>query len=228
LYFAENPNDEFSYYTGWEISNALINTYQTSSTMITSPSVTSDSLTGFCTVQEWDGSQFSTATIYITDADFENSPSRIGAPVDMQGFGEDNAYYNINTGYLYFDAFDLSDPLSKQDIYAAVSLGSGTFNTPVELSGGINTVDVETQPFVHEQSSTLYFASDRDRDEFQLALYKASVFGDSANSVELVALGMLGLANPSISEDEEWMCFSYAREEQYGANADIALCRRLE
>jgi len=92
----------------------------------------------------------------------------------------------------------------------------------------LNTPHVETQPFVHEPTGLLYFASDRDRDEFQLAIYKAPIFGDSAGSVEKVASGMLALGHPSVSWDGEWLVFSYAREESDGVNADIAICRKLE
>jgi hypothetical protein len=212
----------------WNITHPDGNLFQSAPVNMSAPSVTSDLSTGFCTLQFQDGDSFTPSAIFITDPEFDQTPSEAGKPVDMDGFGEDNPYMDVTSGYLFFDVYDTSDPLSKQDIWVAQSFGGGTFDTPHEIQGGLNTGDIEAQPFIHEPQSEIYFASDRENDEFILSIWKASIFGDQAGFPELVAKGMLGVGNPSITYDGKLLCFAYAREESGGVNEDIAISRRLE
>jgi hypothetical protein len=78
------------------------------------------------------------------------------------------------------------------------------------------------------ETSQLYFASDRMGDEFQLAIWRAETFGTLTSQPELVAEGALALGRPSITADGEWFCFVYAHVESGGANADIAMCHKIE
>ncbi len=226
IYIAERP-DGPSWWTGWTVENADINLFQALPMHIAAPSVTSTGLEGFCTVQEFDGEAFEPTTLYTTDPDFTLAPVPIGPPVDMSGLGEDNPYFAVTSGWLYFDTYDLGDPLSKQNLWAAQSMGGGLYDDPVPLTS-LNTVNVETQPFVHEPTNMLYFATDRQREEFQLAIWRSSVFGSTTAQPEKVAEGALALGRPSISYDADWFCFVYARVESGGTNADIAMCKRME
>jgi hypothetical protein len=148
--------------------------------------------------------------------------------VDIEDLGEDNPYYDSTHGWLYFDTYRLDDPFSKQDIWVAQTSGGGQFDTPYELEGDLNTADIETQAFVHEPASTIYFATDREQEEYQLAIWKAPLYGDYAGTAEPVARGELAIGRPSLTLDGEWFCFAYARAESGGANADIAMAHRLE
>ncbi len=229
IYIASRPDTQ-SWWSGWTVDHAQTNLYQALPMHISAPSVSGDGLVAFCTVQEFEGDVFGPSAIYIVDPEFEQAPSPLGPPVDMVDFGEDNPYYDSTHGWLYFDTYSLDDPLSKQDIWVTRAFGSGQFDEPARIGGGLNTVDVETQAFVHEPASILYFASDRGQDEYQLGIWRAPLYGDYAGEPELVARGMLAIARPSLTLDGEWFCFAYAREESHGsgANADIAMAQRLE
>jgi hypothetical protein len=147
----------------------------------------------------------------------------------MDGLQEDNPYYDITNGWLYFDTSEISDPLSKQEIWAARSMGGVSFDQPVLVGGGLNTEDIETQPFVHEPSGYLYYASDREQDEFVLSIWRVPISGDQVMGIpERMTKGMLGTGRPSISLDGRWLCFSYAREESGGVNTDIAASKKME
>ena len=229
IYLADHPENVLSRWTGWTVEDAQCNLFQATPTSLAAPSITSNGQSAFCTVQEFDGTSYTPASIYAVDAEFSTAPVPLGPPVDIEGFGEDNPYLDITHGWLYFDTYDLSDPLSKQDIRAARSLGGGVFDAPLLISGNLNTADVETQPFVYEPTSTLYFASDRQQEEFQLAIWRIPICADQANGMaELVAKGMLAVGKPSISYDGKWLCFAYARAESGGANADIAMAHLVE
>jgi len=226
IYIAERPNSQ-SWWTGWTVENAAVNLFQALPMNVSAPSVSSDGMTGFFTVQEFDGASFGPTKICKTDADFVQAPVEVGAPVDMTGLGEDNPYFDATNGWLYFDTYDLGDPLSKQNLWTAQSVGGGQFDDPVPLTD-LNTFNVETQPFMHEPSGMLYFASDRWDEEFVLSIWRASVIGSYTGTPEKVAGGALAVGRPSISYDGKWFCFVYVRLESGGANADIAMCRRIE
>jgi len=226
IYIAERP-DGPSWWTGWTVENARANTFQSLPMHLSAPSLTSDGQTAFCTVQEFDGTAFEPTTLYTIDTAFAYAPTPIGPPVDMTGLGEDNPYFDSMHGWLYFDTYDLGDPLSKQNIWAAQSLGGGQFDDPVALQD-LNTKQIETQAFMHEPTGMLYFASDRGKQEFQLAIWRSSVLGSMTGVPERVAEGALALGRPSITYDGEWFCFVYARMEPGGTNADIAMSRRIE
>jgi len=229
IFLAQRQADTSSWWTGWSVEHPQANFFQVNPAQLAAPSVTSDSQIGFCTLQLFTGSGYGPTTIYQDDPNFSQSPSPLGSPVDMEGLGEDNPYYDITHGWLYFDTYDLYDPLSKQDIWAARSLGGTQFSTPELMSGGLNTSSIETQSFVYEPDSTLYFASDRDQQDFVLSVWKVPVYGSQADGApELVAKGFLGIGKPSISYNRDWFCFAYAREESGGANADIAISPRLK
>jgi len=226
LYIAEAP-DSASWWAGWTVENAPVNYFQALPMHIAAPMVTSDGFSAFCTIQEFEGSAYTPTKIYSLDPDFTQTPVAVGPPVDMTGLGEDNPYMDVTSGWLYFDTYDLGNPLSKQNLWAAKSIGGGQFLDPEPLLD-LNTVDIETQPFMHEPTGVLYFASDRQADEFILAIWRAQVSGTFTSTPELVAQGQVALGRPSITLDGEWMAISYARIESSGANADIAMCRKLE
>jgi len=224
LYIADRPDGE-TWWAGWEVENASVNYFQALPMHIAAPCLASDGFSAFCTIQEYDGLDYSATKIYAIDPEFSQVPSPLGAPVDMTGLGEDNPYFDASNGWLYFDTYDLGNPLSKQNIWAAQSIGGGQFNEPEPLLD-LNTVDIETQPFVQEQSGWIYFASDRQADEFVLAIWRATVGGSFTGQPELVAKSEIALGNPSITFDHEWFCFAYAKIDGSGANADVAMCRR--
>ncbi len=226
LYIAERPDGEL-WWTGWTVEHAEMNYFQALPMHIAAPSVTSDGLACFVTVQEFVQDAFEPTTIWICDPDFMMAPSPVGPPVNMTGLGEDNPYYDATNGWLYFDTYDLGDPLSKQNIWAAQTLGNWQFSDPVPLVD-LNTVNIETQPFMHEPTGMLYFATDRGQDEFILAIWRSSTSGTFTLTPEKVAGGNIALGCPSISYDGEWFCFMYARMDASGANADIAMARRIE
>jgi hypothetical protein len=229
IYLAEPKLGSKSWWSGWTIQNAGCNLFQATQTHISAPSVTSDLRYGFCTVQESTLTGFTPATIWTLNSEFSNAPVPLGPPVDMDGLQEDNPYYDIANGWLYFDTSEISDPLSKQEIWAARTLGGVSFDQPVLVGGGLNTEDIETQPFVHEPSGYLYFASDREQDEFLLSIWKVTISGDQITGIpERITKGMLGTGRPSISLDRRWFCFSYAREESGGVNTDIAACKKMD
>jgi hypothetical protein len=227
IYLGEKPSGD-AWWTDWTVENAQCNHFQTLPTYLSAPSVTSNGAYGFCTIQEYTGSGYSPTVICTVDPDFVIAPEPLGSPVDISGFGEDNPYYDISHGWLYFDVYDLSDPLSKQYIMASRNLGGVIFDTPVSVLN-LNTDNVETQAFVYEPSGTIYFASDRDQEEYALAIWKTPIYGDQASgNPEMVMKGTVAVGRPSISYDGEWLCFAYAREESGGVNTDIAMCRRVE
>jgi len=226
LYIATRP-DKDVWWTGWTVENASINIFQPLPMNISAPTVASDLGSAYCTVQVYNGDSLEPTRIYLADPDFSMAPIALGPPVDMTGLGEDNPYFAANTGWMYFDTYDLGDPLSKQNIWAAESYGPGLFYDPVPLVD-LNTVNIETQPFLHEQSTYLYFATDRNEDEFILAIWRAQVVGSFTSQSELVARGQVAMGHPSVSFDEEWFCFNYARIDSNGANADIAMSKHLE
>jgi len=229
IYVADNPDfpESISWWTGWGAENVNANKFQALPMHLAAPSVTSDLLYGFCTIQEFNGESYTPTKLYVTGSEFIETPEPIGSPVDMTGLGEDNPYFDVTNGWLYFDTYDLGNPLSKQNLWAARSLGGLMFDDPVPLSD-LNTIDIETQPFMHEPTGMLYFASDRMRSEFELAIWRASTIGDFTSNPEKVAEAGLAVGRPSISLNGEWFCFSYASLEASGADADIALCRKLE
>ena len=228
LYIAENPDIDQLLLTGWTVENAYSNHFYSTPTELSAPSVASSGFPAFCTVRFKQGDYFTPSAIYSLDSDFTQEPIALGQPVDMDGTGEDNPYLDVTNGWFYFDTYDSSDPLSKQDLWSAQYLGGMSFDTPVPLSD-LNTADIETQPFVYEPDSEIYFASDRDDEEYQLSIWKAPIFGDTAGAPELFAKGMLAVGKPSIGFNGKMLCFSYAREESStGANADIAISRRIE
>jgi hypothetical protein len=229
LFVGKKSSDAVAWWTGWTVEHPDANFFMVNPPQLSAPSITSDGQTGFCTVQEYTGTGYSPTTIYRDDPDFRFAPIPIGQPVDMAGLGEDNPYYDVSHGWLYFDTYDLSDPLSKQNIWASRSLGGGSFDVPELMSGGLNTDSIETQSFVYEPDSVLYFASDREQPDYNLSIWKVPVYGSQSDGTpELVARGFLAMGRPSISYDGEWLCFSYAREESGGANADIAIAPRLK
>jgi hypothetical protein len=229
LFIGQKPTDAVAWWTGWTVEHPDANFFMTNPAQLSAPSITSDGLAGFCTVQEYTPQGYTPTTLYRDDPDFRFAPIPLGQPVDMAGLGEDNPYYDVTHGWLYFDTYDLSDQLSKQDMWASRSLGGGTFDVPQLISGGLNTASIETQGFVYEPDSMLYFASDREQPDFRLSIWKVPVYGSQSDgTTELVARGFLAIGRPSISLDGNLLCFSYAREESGGANADIAIAPRLK
>jgi hypothetical protein len=228
IYLATPPSDSPSWWTGWTVEHAQCNLFQSLPMHISAPSISGDGLSAFCTVQEYQGDSYGPTTIYSVDPEFQQTPVPLGPPVDIEDLGEDNPYYDSTHGWLYFDTYRLDDPFSKQDIWVAQTSGGGQFDTPYELEGDLNTADIETQAFVHEPASTIYFATDREQEEYQLAIWKAPLYGDYAGTAEPVARGELAIGRPSLTLDGEWFCFAYARAESGGANADIAMAHRLE
>ncbi len=226
IYIAERPAGP-SWWTGWSVEHAEVNNFQIGQMNISAPSMTTDGANAFLTVSEFDGDTYEPTTIYKVDPEFLGIPYAIGPPVDMSGLGEDNPYFDSQHGWLYFDTYDLGDPLSKQNIWAAQSFGGDLFDDPVPLTD-LNTANIETQPFMHEPEEMLYYASDRGQEDFVLAIWRSQTFGSFTSNPEQVAYGDLALGNPSISYNGEWFCFAYARIDPGGANADIAMCRRIE
>ncbi|MFH1675891.1 MAG: hypothetical protein ABIC40_02615, partial [bacterium] len=160
LYMAENPDIDHLLLMGWTVENAISNHFESTPTELGAPSVTSSGFLAFCTVQFKQGDYFTPSAIYSVDSDFTQAPIAVGPPVDMDGTGEDNPYLDLIHGWLYFDTYDSSDPLSKQDLWTAEYLGGTSFDIPLPLSD-LNTPAIETQPFVYEPDSDIYFASDR-------------------------------------------------------------------
>jgi len=230
IFIAEKPQTEKNWWWGWHVEHARCNLFEVEPTYFSAPSITMDSRMAFCTVQRYaGGGKYKPSVICSVDPEFSIKPSELGAPVDMPEYGEDNPYLAISSGWLYFDAYDLSDPLSKQDIWAARWLGGGSYDKPVRMPVGLNTDDIETQAFVYEPDNMMYFASDREQEEFQLGIWKVQVWGDQVTGVpQPVAKGPLAIGRPSISLDGNWFCFAYARAESGGANADIAIARKLK
>ncbi|MCX6647166.1 MAG: Ig-like domain-containing protein [bacterium] len=123
IYIAERPAGvNPQWWTGWTVENAQVNLFQSLPMYLSAPMVTSDNSMAFCTVQEFNGLGYDPTTIYSLDSGFMNAPTALGPPVDMTGLGEDNPYYDVTRGWLYFDTYDLGDPLSKQNIWAAQGL----------------------------------------------------------------------------------------------------------
>ena len=228
IYLAEPPESGTSWWNGWTVSNAQCNIFQSLPMHMSAPSVSGDGQYAFCTIQEFQGDTVGPTTIYSVDPYFEMAPVALGEPVDIPDLGEDNPYFDSSHGWLYFDTYRLDDPLSKQDIWVARDIGGGQFDQPYEIMGGLNTDSIETQAFVHEPASMLYFATDREQEDYHLSIWRASLYGDSAGNAEPVARGNLAIGKPSMTLDGQWLCFVYAREESGGANADIAMTKRLE
>jgi len=226
LYIADRPNGDV-WWAGWEVENAPVNYFQALPMHIAAPMITSDGFAAFCTVQELDGVNYTPTKIYSIDPDFSGTPIAVGAPLDMTGLGEDNPYFDATNGWMYFDTYDLGDPLSKQNIWAAQSIGGGQFMEPEPMID-LNTGNIETQPFMQEQSGWLYFASDRQAEEFILGIWRAPVSGSFSSPPEIVARSEMALGKPTITLDNEWMCFVYAKIDGSGANTDIAMCKRIE
>jgi hypothetical protein len=228
IYIAERPAGvNPQWWTGWTVNNAQVNHFQSLPMYLSAPMVTSDNSMAFCTIQEFNGLGYDPTTIYSLDAGFINAPTALGPPVDMTGLGEDNPYYDVMQGWLYFDTYDLGDPLSKQNIWAAQSLGAGSFDTPVPLTD-LNTPNIETQSFIDEHNGMIYFATDRDRDDYLLAIWRATIFGTYTGVPEQFAAGSVAIGRPSFSQDGQWFCFTYATIDPHGSDANIAMCRRVE
>ena len=231
IYLGKRDTDNPLWWTDWTVTNAQCNLFQAVQTAVAAPSVTSDGLEAFCTVQTNSGSGYTRTNIYSVHPDFSHAPSPLGPPVQMDGYGEDNPYMDVTHGWLYFDAYDLSIQKAGQDIWASESTGGTNFSDPALVSGGLNTEDVEAQPFVYEPTSTLYFASDRPPRDYQyhLSIYKVSINGSSiSGEPQIEAQGHVVLARPSISYDGTWFCFTYARQEPGGLNADIAMAKKMQ
>ncbi len=228
VFLATRPEgDNSAWWTGWTVENAQVNLFQSLPMHVSAPMVTSDGLAAFLTVQEFNGVNYDPTVLYMTDPDFLNAPTPLGPPVDLTGLGEDNPYYDATNGWLYFDSYDLGDPLSKQNIWAAQTIGGWQFNDPVPLTD-LNTPEIETQAFVDEIGGMIYFATDRDQDEYILAIWRASISGSITGTPEEFARGVIPVGRPSFSSDGQWFCFSFATIDPDGSDADIAMCRRIE
>ena len=228
IYIAERPaGPSQQWWTGWNVEHAQANLFQSLPMHMSAPMITSDSSMAFCTIQEFNGLGYNPTAIYSIDPGFNNAPTALGPPVDLGGLGEDNPYFDITHGWLYFDTYDLGDPLSKQNIWAAQSLGGGLFDDPVPLTD-LNTPDIETQPFIDEDTGRIYFATDRDADEYVLGIWRATISDTFAGFPEQFAVGQVALGRPSFSENDQWFCMTYATIDSHGSDANIAMSRRLE
>lgn len=226
IFLARRASSSNRWWSDWLVDRPGCNDHLGFRTRLAAPTVSSDGLKAFCTVQKYTGTGYLPTKIYQTDPEFRLQPVLIDS-VDIENLGEDNPYYSSSSGWLYFDTYDINDPLSKQDIWAARFQFGNTFDKPVVVSGGLNTENIETQPFVFEPEGVLYFASDRMSDEYKLSIWKVPISGDQIFGIpEKVASGLLALGKPSITLDGEWFCFAYAREETGGVNADIAIAKR--
>jgi hypothetical protein len=77
IYIAEKPNSP-SWWTGWTVHHADVNNFQAKPTNISAPSISSDGLSAFCTVQEIDGDTYGPSAIYSVDPDFSLTPVPLG------------------------------------------------------------------------------------------------------------------------------------------------------
>lgn len=126
------------------------------------PTITANNREMFFTICTPDASGYKNCDIYTSKMEYGTwgRITPLSAPINFPNSWESQPSVGANGEVLYF-ASDREGGKGGLDIYLCRRQPDGTWSTPENLGSVVNTAGNEKTPFIHSDSQTLYFTSDR-------------------------------------------------------------------